>query len=61
MKRPPPANSPGHPSGTEPRLRRRTLRQLTQVELGVVAAGRRQMTTTGVVNECNTVLTVDGG
>ena len=57
MKRPPPANSPGRPSGTEPRLRRRTLRQLTQVELGRVVAGHRredQPGTTGIENDCNT-------
>ncbi len=39
-----------------PRLQRRTLRQLTLVELGKVAAGRptRCGTTTGIENECLT-------
>jgi hypothetical protein len=40
-----------------PRLRRRTLRQLTLVELGKVAAGRRPTpctSTTGIENECLT-------
>lgn len=49
--------SPAAMSPTIPRLRRRTLRQLTVVELGKVAAGQRATpctSTTGIVNECLT-------
>ncbi|HTE53273.1 MAG TPA: hypothetical protein VK698_20605 [Kofleriaceae bacterium] len=52
----PPSSSPDRRT-TGLHLRRTTLRQLTQVELGRVVAGHRredQPGTTGIENDCNT-------
>lgn len=46
--------SPSAMTPTVPRLQRRTLRQLTVVELGKVAGGRRCIPTTAIENECVT-------
>ena len=63
MKKSPTNNGTTAAADPVPRLRRRTLRTLTEAELGKVNAGRRNTNdtgTTGWFNDCNTFDTVVG-